>query len=156
MKQNFVLLWTAALSLCCAPASGAGKAHATGVGLAVSHTFDTTVVAFAFSAQGGPNGASGHITLQWPETGEQIIANVTCLEVVDNEAIITAEVVRHRRPDAAQNSTHIVIRVVDNAELESEADGLVGDFLDLGDAVCGETAYLPLSILAGHIKVTSR
>lgn len=156
MKQNFVLLWTAVLVLCCAPAGiGAGEAHATGGGLAESHTSDATLVVFAFSAQAGPNGASGHITLQWPETGEQIIANVTCLEVVDNEAIITAEVVKHKKPDAAQDTTHIVIRVFDKA-LEGEPDELVGDFLDLGNAVCGETAYRPLSILAGHIRVTSR
>jgi len=53
-----------------ARAPGNGGEFAVGGGKAISFTPDTTFLMFAFSAHDGPQGASGHVALQWPESGE--------------------------------------------------------------------------------------
>ena len=82
-----------------ARAQGNGGEFAAGGGQAVSLTPGTTFLVFAFSAHNGPQGPSGHVTLEWPESGEQILAKVTCLEVTGNTATITAEINKHENPD---------------------------------------------------------
>jgi hypothetical protein len=136
-----------------ARAQGNGGEFATGGGQAISLTPGTTFLVFALSARNGPQGPSGHVTLEWPESGEQILAEVTCLEVSGNEATITAEIVKHKNPDPAQDTTHVVIHVIDNGTPGGDVpDTFFATFQNLLPDACGvNTGTLP--ILQGNINV---
>jgi hypothetical protein len=61
---------------------------------------------FAFSAQSGPNGVSGHISLNWPPASDQqrsqhgqLLADVVCLFVQGNEAVLYGVVTKVENGD---------------------------------------------------------
>jgi hypothetical protein len=135
------------------PAQGNGGQFAVGGGQAISFTPGTTFLVFALSARNGPNGPTGHVTLEWPESGEQILAEVTCLEVSGNEATITAEIVKHENPQPGQDTTHVVIHMIDNGNPGGDVpDTFFATFQNLLLGECGENPF-ELPILKGNIDV---
>jgi hypothetical protein len=134
-------------------AQGTGGEFAVGSGQAISLTPGTTFVLFAFSAHDDPQGSSGQVALQWPESGEQIVAEVTCLEVSGHEATITAEIDIHRNPGPGQDTTHIVIHVIDNGNPgRAVPDTFFATFQNLAPDQCGVNPNV-LPILKGDIII---
>ena len=84
--------------------SGASASFVAGGGQSVSLSTGCTpvpqlgvcVVLFGLSAHNGPGGASGSITLNWPDLHDQMLADVTCVAVSGSTADITGTITKQK------------------------------------------------------------
>jgi hypothetical protein len=137
------------------PASGSGSTHvAVGRGHTVAAGRDYTH--FAFAAQDGPEGMSGHITLQWPPAHGQtpsgrgiLVADVTCLVVEGNAATIIGNVTMSENIDGPSNPDWVVVWAIDDPSL---GDTDINSF-GYGELACEFLPQGVLPILSGDIVV---
>lgn len=124
-------------------ASGGGQGRAGGA----------AYTQFAFSAQEGPEGASGHISLAWPDIDGQVLADVTCVEFLGGgRARITGRVTKETAgADTGSDKPHQ--RVLTYVKDSPDGDTIVNDFDNEDPSVCGSSVFYEIPLLSGNVLV---
>jgi hypothetical protein len=132
----------AAAALAGGSAAAVGEGSVAGSGF-VDTTFEGIPVAFQIivSAQGGPTGATGHVTMVFDHT--RYNASVDCIVVVGNSALVVGTL-----DEPVGTANRLIVEVVDNGQgHKSPPDATVGgtaeptpfdpcfpSFINFGDA----------------------
>lgn len=127
---------------------GGGQSVSLSAGCTPDPQLGACTLNFGLNAQNGPKGATGHISMGWPDLNDELTAEVVCLQVSGNTADITGRIIRQRN-GASTGAIYkrIMIHVTDD---QTSGDTLFATF-DNGEGCASHSNVVP--VLRGNITI---
>jgi hypothetical protein len=127
---------------------GGGQAVSLSGGCTPDPKLGVCTLNFGLNAQNGANGATGHISMNWPDFNDHMLADVVCLQVSGNTADITGHITKQQN-GAATGAFYS--RVIIHVTTDPVAGDTLFAMFDNGDGCAAHANVVP--VLKGNILI---